>query len=467
MLDSLPFDSTEIAMPRQKRLSGVVLILIFSSQVSLAGEDEILDWLPPTVESAAEIMRQQYVFPELGAKAANQVLRKLQSGEYASISGKEELADALTDDLREFSGDSHVAVKFDVDRVQRERARQNETAEELALRNEQGLQRSKDANFVIQGVSILSGNIGYLRFDEFDNKIHQAGPFLAAFMDMLATTDAVIIDLRWNIGGHIDAIAYYLGYFFGPEPVRYGTVLEPWQGSEEAAFTVRDVAGSTLYDKPVYILTSGITFSAAEHFSYHMQVMERATIVGDKTYGGAVGWDRAVLNDEFLIRIPRIQIISAVTGEFFEEGVGVFPDIPVAHGKAMERAHLAALDDLLSGTNDEDEIARLQWAQRIALARASEQALAESGNLDAFEGTYGSMVFKVEDDKLLISVNDHPFAVLEQLSTNIFFDNRTMLRQVKFLIEDGEVAAILAYNEDGSVSEIKKETAVSRSHTDE
>ncbi len=53
-------------------------------------------------------------------------------------------------------------------------------------------------------------------------------------------------------------------------------------------YTQRTVRGPRFgADKPVYVLRSQRTFSAAEEFTYNLQSLKRATIVGETTGGGA------------------------------------------------------------------------------------------------------------------------------------------------------------------------------------
>jgi C-terminal processing protease CtpA/Prc len=41
--------------------------------------------------------------------------------------------------------------------------------------------------------------------------------------------------------------------------------------------------------KPIYILTSSGTFSGAEHFTYDLKMLKRATVIGETTRGGHPG----------------------------------------------------------------------------------------------------------------------------------------------------------------------------------
>ncbi len=46
-------------------------------------------------------------------------------------------------------------------------------------------------------------------------------------------------------------------------------------------------AGKALGGKPVFVLTAARTFSGAEEFTYNLNNLKRATIIGETTAGGA------------------------------------------------------------------------------------------------------------------------------------------------------------------------------------
>ncbi len=67
------------------------------------------------------------------------------------------------------------------------------------------------------------------------------------------------------------------------------------------------VPGKRFLDKPVYVLTSGRTFSAAEEFTFDLRNHERATVVGDTTGGGGHTVAGYVFDFEgfrMMIRVP-------------------------------------------------------------------------------------------------------------------------------------------------------------------
>jgi C-terminal processing protease CtpA/Prc len=89
--------------------------------------------------------------------------------------------------------------------------------------------------------------------------------------------------------------------------------------------------------RPVTILTSHSTFSAAEDFAYAMQAAHRATVIGEATRGGAHPTERFRVGRHFVANIPVSRSISAFTHANWE-GKGVQPDLLVPAASARRVA---------------------------------------------------------------------------------------------------------------------------------
>jgi C-terminal processing protease CtpA/Prc len=97
------------------------------------------------------------------------------------------------------------------------------------------------------------------------------------------------------------------------------------------------VAGNELADKPVYVLTSGSTWSGAEQFSYDLKMLKRAILVGETTRGGTHAGVFHRIDDHFGIGIPEEKPINPF-GKDDREAVGVQPDVKVKAADALETA---------------------------------------------------------------------------------------------------------------------------------
>jgi C-terminal processing protease CtpA/Prc len=114
--------------------------------------------------------------------------------------------------------------------------------------------------------------------------------------------------------------------------------------------------------------------SAGEWFSFTLQNLERATIVGERTAGAGHNVTFVQAGYGFSTTISYSRVADARTGREWEQ-VGVQPDVPVAPATALDVAHLAALDAIAQTTPSDArkrELARIResvQARRDSLAR--------------------------------------------------------------------------------------------------
>lgn len=193
-----------------------------------------------------------------------------------------------------------------------------------------------ESNCSFEKVERLEGNVGYLKFDAFEDADLCAST-VAAAMTFLAGTRALIIDLRQNGGGQPKMVALISSYLFD----RRTHLNDLWTRHTNATeqFWTRDsVAGRRFGGtKPVYVLTSARTFSGAEEFSYNLKALKRATIVGETTGGGAHPVRGRRIDAHFTIGVPYARAINPITRTNWES-VGVEPDAKVPAGEALKTA---------------------------------------------------------------------------------------------------------------------------------
>jgi hypothetical protein len=280
------------------------------------------------LESAAKLLNELYVFPEIGKRLSAALRRDEKRDTYRAIADGRIFAWRLSDDLSAIAHDSHLRVHFSqqvMPSVEPDRG----AVTERAVRHDV---LSRNCGF--EKVEHLAPNIGYLKFDEFADP-DVCAPTAAAAMNFVANSDALIIDLRDNHGGGpmVQFIASYL--FAGPTHLndiywrRDNAVTEAW--------TLPYVPGKKFIGKPVFVLTSKRTFSAAEDFSYALKNLKRATLIGETTGGGAHPIEVDRIDDHYSIVVPVGRSISPITHTDWE-GTGVEPDIKVPAADALIEA---------------------------------------------------------------------------------------------------------------------------------
>jgi hypothetical protein len=272
-------------------------------------------------------LKQHYFDPAVAQQMADALVARQQSGDDAPATDGKTFAALLTAQMRDVSHDLHLEVVYNPAPLPQP------TAEEFA-RMLAALQKD---NCSFKKVQILPHNIGYLKLDAFLDP-STCGSTAAAAMASLNNADALIFDLRNNRGGTAEMVSFISSYLFDhPE-----YMFDPRRIPTPQSWTSSPVPGSKLANKPVFILTSSTTISAAEQFTYDLKMLKRATIVGETTAGGAHAGVWHPIDDHYGVAIPENRAVNPYSQRDWE-ATGIQPDIKVpawaAVRAALNRAH--------------------------------------------------------------------------------------------------------------------------------
>ena len=291
------------------------------------------------IDTLVAKLNDHYVFPDK-ARQVGAVLRQRQrEGKYDGITDGEQLAKQLTADVADVLHDKHIFVGFDSGLVQPERdigPRPTTLAEWERIAPPEARKRILASNLGVEKVDHLGSRIGYLDLSGFPPPFLVAAKYAAA-MDKLADTDGLIIDLRNNHGGAPDGVALLVSYFVD-ERTRLNDIWDRDTGVSTPHWTVDQLDGKRYGGKkPVLILTSPGTMSAGEDFAYTMQALKRATLIGERTWGGAHPTRPFRIAYHFFAAIPSARTISPINHTNWE-GVGVQPDVAATPDQALSVA---------------------------------------------------------------------------------------------------------------------------------
>jgi C-terminal processing protease CtpA/Prc len=289
------------------------------------------------------------------------VRRRAAEGAYDALTD-EAFRDALNADLQAVSHDRHLGVRY---HVEAKPPRDGDLWHDPAVVAEYFAQAEVD-NYGVRRVERLAGGIGLLVITSID-EAEYAAPVIAGAMAVLASTRAMIIDVRANGGGAPSGVAFLCSYLFPPEPVHLNDIYTRPGDHTQQYWTLPHVPGERYVDKPVYVLTSGRTFSGAEEIAYNLQQLGRATVVGEQTGGGANPVDLYQLDAHFELRVPSGRAINPITATNWE-GIGVTPDVRVDAADALQVAHLTALRTILNGLGESPTGAEAGLATEIRAA---------------------------------------------------------------------------------------------------
>lgn len=345
----------------------LLLLLSFTFANVVAAQPEEADL---TIDAAARTqvidgllkrLNDSYVFPDMAKKMEASIRERVAKKEYDQITSAKQFAATLTKDLQAVSNDKHLRVLYSHDVIPERGQRREQTPEE----REDFKREMNWRNHGFTKVERLRGNIGYLEFINFMDADLGADT-VAAAMNFINNSEALIIDMRNNTGGNPAMVALVCSYLFGVEPVHLNDLYWREGNRTQEFWTKKDIAGKRYLNKDVYVLTSKRTFSGAEEFTYNLKNLKRATIIGETTGGGAHPGGGFRVSEHFGMFVPTGRAISPITKTNWE-GTGVTPDVAVPADQALIVARLMALKKLSTTltnpdnkVNVDDEIQKLE-----------------------------------------------------------------------------------------------------------
>lgn len=311
-----------------------------------------------TVLSIAQRLEDLYVLEDTAVKYAEKLRTELNKGSYSQLKNPEELIEKLQEDLAQVYHDGHLSISFDPEfaKLIENREKRNDTSRII---NEAFI-RKNNAGF--KKVEILNGNIGYLKLDVFVYLTDVTAEIAENAMDFLSNSDALIIDLRENMGGSPTMIKHLLSYFFS-RATHYNDFYDRSKNSKTEHWT-SPVQVSAFTEMPVYILTSSSSFSAAEEFAYDFQQLGRGVVIGEATGGGAHPVRPFSAENGYIVNIPFARAINPISGSNWER-TGVIPDIPIDADRALYKATEVALEHLISRSKDTEDLTNYRWFRTI------------------------------------------------------------------------------------------------------
>ena len=302
------------------------------------------------ITQIANLVAEKYVFSQAGEHVAGQLRNRLADDSFFAALTPVKFAEALTQELQALSHDSHLQLDYDP-----EQAATGGNSDELM---HQHFERVRRTNFGFAKAEGLAGNIGYLAVREFPPP-EVAGEVAAGALAFVANTQALIFDIRGNGGGTPGMVQLLISYLVGENPRPLSGIYSRETNETELWQTLADIPGQRMLHAPVYVLVDRETHSAAEAFAYDLQALKRATIVGERTRGGAHLVDFYPLHNLFVLRLPVARAINPITGSNWQ-GSGVMPDIEVPAEQALQEAHRRALQELWHSAQEDDLRAFLQ-----------------------------------------------------------------------------------------------------------
>ena len=422
----------------------IIFALLLLSPLYIFGQNPILETeKKEVIESIGKRLNDFYLFPDVADKMGRFIAKNLADGKYQSLKDADEFAEKLTSDLVSVSRDKHIRVFFDPEWVAE--SRKADPAQENVGLLSRTLPFWRRENYHFKEVKILPGNIGYLNLEGMADAKY-AGETAVAAMNYLSHSDALIIDLRFNHGGYGNMVNLIASYLFDSDPVMLSE-LHLREGNKILQdYTLAYVPGTRRPDIPVYFLTSNFTFSAAEAFSYRLQKMKRATVIGETTGGGAHIIEQKVLTDRFSMNIPYGRPIDPITKTNWE-GIGVKPDIEVPAQNALLIAQITALEKLAATIKEGNN----QYLWHLATLKAKQNPVrVKNSLLESYAGNYGDIKITFEEGSLYFQNGKQMKYKLTGMADDLFFIDEISYMKIKIKQENGKTTGLTRLYEDGS-----------------
>lgn len=362
------------------------------------------------VAEVRRVIAARYVLPERRPLIDAALAQGLGSGRY-DVRDARELAQRINADLAEAGQDGHLNFSYHPDMAAR-----LADPSRGQLGNQSAFERiARDSNHGVTEMRVLPGNIRYVSYDGFYWVGEESRAAIEQAMRFLAGGEAAIIDIRRNGGGSPNAVQYMISHFLPPNrplvEFHMGGQPEPDRRS-----TLADLPAGRMIDKPLYVLTSNGSASAAEEFAGHVRGFRLGELVGSTTAGAAFRNELVPIAGGFVLSVSVGRPVLAATGGDWER-TGIAPTIDVPVEAALDTAHAHALRRLL---------ATKQGPERAALDAVAEGIEARSrpgtpaAPIAAYAGSYGERTVWVEDGKLWYRLARRPQRQLVPLGGHRF-----------------------------------------------
>jgi hypothetical protein len=205
---------------------------------------------------------------------------------------------------------------------------------------------------------MLPDEVGYLCIRDMDGFVSDEGAdvkqhlraldaALDRAMDDLADARAMIVDVRFNGGGWDRAAVRIANRFADHRRAAFTKKARTANGFTPPYTVYVEPAGSRQFTRPVVVLTSSRTASAAEIFVFCMNVLPHVQQAGIPTTG--------IHSDQLVRHLPtgwRFQlsneVYQTIDGKIYEK-IGIPPDVPIA---------MFNLDDFADG---KDSVVEKAW----------------------------------------------------------------------------------------------------------
>lgn len=361
------------------------------------------------VAEVRRVLAANYVLAEVRPRLDAALAKGLAAGRY-DVADPNELTARINADLAEVAHDKHLGLMFDPQRAaslgaERHRDDGPPTADDI--------QGARLRNHGIVELKWLPGNVRYMEVRGFLWTGPESARAYDDAMRFLRGGDAVIIDLRRNGGGSPDAVQYLISHFI--EPNR--PIVTFYLGSDvDARSSLATLPAGRMVGKPLYVLTSANSASAAEEFIGHVAGFQLGEVIGATSAGAGFRNDFFPIPGGFVMSVSVGRAVLASTGKDWE-GVGIAPTTAVDPARAFEVAQIHAWRRIAAGASAGQ---KAELEASAALLSAQIDPVTPALPLAAYAGQYSARTVRVEDGRLTWQREGNPKLIMVPTGPNTF-----------------------------------------------
>jgi hypothetical protein len=393
------------------------------------------------VAEIRRVLAENYVLPDMRPRLDAALAKGLAEGRY-DVADPRDLAERLNADLAAAGHDKHLNFRYAPEQAARMAGLRREADD--APPDAEQIRQAQARNHGLVEMKVLPGNIRYLELDGFV----WAGPKTAEAYDVamrfLQGGEAVIIDLRRNGGGSPEAVQYLVSHFMAPNQPLVTFHMGPTKVDKLS--TLPQLPAGRMVGKPLYVLTSSRTASAAEEFTGHVAGFRLGELIGETTAGAGFRNEFFPIAGGFLLSVSVGRAVLASTGKDWE-GTGIAPTTAVDVAKALDVAQLHAMRRLAQSGQPSD---RRMLEGLAAVLAARLEPVTPALPLAAYAGRYGERAIRVEEGGLTWQRQGGPKLKMIPVGPNLFAFDDDPLGRVEFTVAGGSVTGLELVRGDGT-----------------
>jgi len=195
------------------------------------------------------------------------------------------------------------------------------------------------------GYGKLTEDIGYIHASSYNDNLSVFKKAMDKAMNALASTEKIVFDIRDHSGGSDNVSKYIAGRFAKSKKLFMTSKKRNGPGHNDFEGMMKwyvEPEGESQYTKPVILLTTSHSISAAETFTFAMRENDNVTHMGETTAGA--------FSDVIAYQLPNGWLCTIGVGDYrgsdgkSYEGIGIAPHI---YSKNLKADVLAGVDKTL------------------------------------------------------------------------------------------------------------------------